>query len=470
MISPATYVRLAQLHNLDAPFFPSLKDLRIVDANSSLIHLNLLLSNSLRSIELVGKIDRTWEEVFLSFLITLADECPELSSIKLSSSLSTSVLENCLQFNHLRALELKDVLSELDFNLLSTIGQAFPRLEDFVLGARTTKYTRAAVLSSSSLDSEVSEHSDGQDHPGLEPTSQSQQMESPLRPEPGFLRLEKLHITGSLELIQDLIESIPSPSLKEIGLTLVRSNRPKVPQKSQGSGKEKGVSSGRMALIDLETPVFVTYLRKVLSAWRHSLSNLSIGQYEDYLHLDQSLPRTPVFPTLPVAVCEEILLLPELECLDISHWTIGKFLEDSTPSTLIDPALSKLKFLHLPVHSKNRGTSLSGLRLVAEAFPNLVSFRSRIVTLDDSDIPVYDPSKPATHILSHGMEILSVGNASPNPKPKKVLDIARHIFALFPNLKEISTHEGQNEDQWEYINSLVRIFQGVCLDQAARLV
>jgi len=162
------------------------------------------------------------------------------------------------------------------------------------------------------------------------------------------------------------------------------------------------------------------------------------------------------------------MLLPELERLDVSRWTIKKFLEDSTPSTLIDPALSKLKFLHLPVHKNNKGTSLSGLRLIAESFPNLVSFRSRIVT-DDDDIPVSDPSKPAAHVLSHGLEILSVGNTSRHLEPEKVLDIARHIFALFPNLKEIQTHEGQNEVQWNYIHSLVRIFQGVCLDQAARL-
>jgi hypothetical protein len=95
MISPATYVRLAQLHNLDVPFFPSLKHL-LIDATSPLTHLNLLLSNALRSIEL-DEIDPTQEEVFLSFLITLADECPELTSIKLASPLSTSVLENCFK-------------------------------------------------------------------------------------------------------------------------------------------------------------------------------------------------------------------------------------------------------------------------------------------------------------------------------------------------------------------------------------
>ena len=42
-ISPATYVRLAQLHNPDVPFFPSLKHLQIVDAKSSLFQLSFFL-------------------------------------------------------------------------------------------------------------------------------------------------------------------------------------------------------------------------------------------------------------------------------------------------------------------------------------------------------------------------------------------------------------------------------------------
>ncbi|KIM36364.1 hypothetical protein M413DRAFT_14031 [Hebeloma cylindrosporum] len=388
-ISPATYVRLAQLHKLDTPFFPSLKHLRIVHANSSLNHLNLLVSYSLQSIELYN-IDHTQEEVFLSFLITLSDECPELASIKLTSPLSTAVVEGCLKFNHLRVLELHNVLIQLDFNLLSTIGQAFPQLEHFVLGARTAKYTRAAVprpegrdkpMDSGSSDSEASVPRDGQDHPGFEPASQSEKMESSLRPEPPFLRLEKLHITGSLDLIQDLVEAIPSPGLKEIGLTLVRSN-PSNPSRKPFPSKPR---------TDLETPIFVTCLGKVLSAWRHCLANVFIGQH---------FPTyTPIFPTLPVAVCEEILLLPELERLDVSFWTIEKFLRDSIPPTLTDPALSKLKYLHLPVYSDNKGTSLSGLRLIAESFPNLVSFKARVVSLDDSHIPVLDPSKPAKHVL-----------------------------------------------------------------------
>ena len=106
---------------------------------------------------------------------------------------------------------------------------------------------------------------------------------------------------------------------------------------------------------------------------------------------------------------------------------------------------------------------------MAESFPNLISFQSRIVALVESNTQVYEPSKAAANVLSHDLEILSVGNSFPNLNPKKVLDVARHIFALFPKLKEIRTHKGQNEDQWDYIHSLVQVFQGVCLDSTTHL-
>lgn len=76
--------------------------------------------------------------MFSSFLITLADECPELSSIKLASPVPESIWEIFLKFNHLRALELKDALTQLNFSLFSTIAQAFPQLEQFILDARST--------------------------------------------------------------------------------------------------------------------------------------------------------------------------------------------------------------------------------------------------------------------------------------------------------------------------------------------
>ncbi|KIM39363.1 hypothetical protein M413DRAFT_74862, partial [Hebeloma cylindrosporum] len=110
---------------------------------------------------------------------------------------------------------------------------------------------------------------------------------------------------------------------------------------------------------------------------------------------------------------------------------------------------------------------LSDLRRLAESCPSIVSFQSNIIDLQS--IPVYPPHEGASDALSHGLEILSVGNASENPNPKDVLNVARHLFILFPYLKEIRTHEGQNQEQWMYIHSLVQLLQTGLLDDAARM-
>ena len=469
-IPHATFIRLAQLHS--PPFFPALKHLRIVDVNASLTHLNLLLSNSLQSIEIYN-IHHTQEEVFLSFLITLADECPELSSMKLASPVSTSVWENCLQFRHLHALELDNISTQLDFDLLLTIGKSFPQLEVFSLYARIAKYTRATNPSDTLLegedkiaepqtrighgftDAELSAlHSDGRDHPGLGPVMPSLSRWN--SSEPLFLRLERLHMIGSLDLILDLVESISSPCLKEIGLILVRSNRPKFLRDPRR--------------IDLETPLFAICLEKILSTWGHGLVSVVIGQYEDYPPLDYGTPPPPVFPTLPIVLCQKLLFQPMLECLRVFGWTIESFLDYSLYSPPPTPASSSLTSLYLQVERINQAISLPDLQFIAKSFPNLVSLQSRIVMMDDSDIPVYGHSKAATFVLSHGLEQLSVGSACLPLSPKEVLDIARYIFGLFPNLEVIETHEGQNENQWNHIHSLIQAFQGVCLDHAARLI
>ncbi|KIM36366.1 hypothetical protein M413DRAFT_57588, partial [Hebeloma cylindrosporum] len=108
---------------------------------------------------------------------------------------------------------------------------------------------------------------------------------------------------------------------------------------------------------------------------------------------------------------------------------------------------------------------LSSLRVIAESCPNLISLQSTITNLHS--VPTYNRLRGADNAISHGLEILSVGNALENSNPEEILDIARHLFILFPNLKEIRTHEGQNEAQWNYIHSLVRMFQIVRLDDAA---
>ena len=562
-IPPGTYIRLSQIRNPEAPFFPSLKHLRIIDADSALdTHLNFLLTDSLQSIELVNLSDSN-QEVFSSFLVTLADECPRLSTITLGQDpnrrLSSSLLNDCLNFSHLRELELKDVLSELDFQLLVTIGRTLPELESFILNARTAEYSLR--LNSTQPTADTDGHTPAQDVPqeGERPSTRYASPESPSPvpisvpsfafsnfgrcpspsasifgwgsappapipgqcpspnhfgaplisrgplssakpveaeslasspqltdedeppsspqagkaeassvPPPSFARLKRLHVAGELALIKDLVGSTGSAALEDMALTLVRSTPPKIVQawdevttySTYKGRKRASTTKVRMAdkVVDMETPSFVSLVEEAIhTTWKDTLTKLFIGQHETYAPGEQDTTS----PILQFSTIAKILSLPTLEALEVSGW---RFDSVSTPLSQLSP---KLKVFHLPVGIENHGISLSDLRLIAESCPNIISLQTGIINLES--IPAYGPFEGASHALSHGLEILSVGNASENSNQKDILDIARHLFILFPYLKEIRTHEGQNKEQWMYIHSLVQLLQTGRLDDAARV-
>jgi hypothetical protein len=366
-ISPGTYIRLAQLHDPKSPFFPCLKHLRVINADSSLSHLNFLLTNSLRSIELVNLTDSN-KEVFSSFLITLVDECPRLSSITLGQDpgrrLSSSLLSDCLKFSQLTELELKDVLAAVDFELLVTIGQALPALESFILNARTAKYSPKPLAIPPPLPQLVAEEraTDGSTHditepedikdfssfgkgwswqaaasswpaepqssfPG-EPTSpplfdeaasssstQAEKANVSSVPPPNFLLLKKLHVTGELALIEDLLRYIGSTVLEDLALTLVRSTPPKFSGHRSGPKNRKKIGS----LEDAETRSFFSVVvEAVHKTWKTTLKKVYLGQHEDYPS-DICTP-TDVTPTLGLGAMENMLSHPTLEHLEVSGW------------------------------------------------------------------------------------------------------------------------------------------------------
>lgn len=453
------------------------------------------------------------------------------------------MLVDCLRFNHLREVELKDVLSSLDFQLLVTIGKELTELESFILNARTAKYSRVNTTQPAkrneyptdghapdkeepwegNLNLYASGNADGGRWPSVEfpspnpilstgsspdpilsvgsspvpdfgqcpspvelgtspqPKPASPQLtkeeERPSSPQagkvdasyispPSFLRLKRLHITGELALINDLVGCIGGTTLEDIALTLVRSTRPKIVQEwkevvtySTVKRKTKATTTRVRTedkVVDEETPLFVSAVEEVHTTWENTLTKLYLGQHETY----SSNERNTTSPILQFSCIAKILSHPTLELLEVSGW---EFDSQSIPFSELSP---KLKVLHLPVGIGNKGISLSDLRLIAESCPRIVSFQSKIVDLQN--IPVYDPVEGASNALSHGLEILSVGNAWANWNSKDVLDIARHLFILFPYLKEIRTHEGHNKEQWMYIHSLVQLLQAGRLDDAAR--
>ena len=255
-----------------------------------------------------------------------------------------------------------------------------------------------------------------------------------------------------------------------MALTLVRSTPPRIVQgwkevvtHSKVKGKTKTSTTmvrTEGSLVDVESPAFISIVEEAFhTTWKNALTKLYLGQDETYPHGMYPADDT-ISPILQFSSIAKILSLPTLELLEVSGWKLDSL---SIPFSELSP---KLKVLHLPVGIGNKGISLSDLRLIAESCPNIVSFQSNIVDLQS--IPVYNPGKGASNALSHGLQILSVGNAWATWNPKDVLDIARHLFILFPYLKEIRTHEGQNKEQWMYIHSLVQLLQTGCLDDAAR--
>jgi len=121
-IGPGVFLRLAQLQIPGHPLFPSLKRLRVIDANSSLDYLPLFLSPSLQILEVFG-VPEDRRASFLSFITTAVDSAPHLVALFLGPGrIMRDALKMCLKFTRLKRLELANATASLDFQLLRDIG------------------------------------------------------------------------------------------------------------------------------------------------------------------------------------------------------------------------------------------------------------------------------------------------------------------------------------------------------------
>ncbi|KAF8965793.1 hypothetical protein BDZ97DRAFT_1811054 [Flammula alnicola] len=476
-IAPGALFRLSQLHNhTQGPFFPSLNRLRIIVADSSLAQLSLFLTPSLRSLEFSG----TEENSFISYLATLADEASSLSSITLGplSRISRESMTVCLGFRNLRELQLLDVLPTFDSELLEEIGK-LPELETFVLDARSVDYfpppmtatcfppkkkiiakreaeqrrqeeeeeravqqrlrkeledirTRSSQLNGSPIPSEPSTRPPSpcpsiQNFTSTELPSNPADVMDDSDPAPsqklGFYKLTKLHIVGETKLLKDVIDHVASADVNDVSLTVFT----RTP----------------------DAHYFASLVEELLSKWKETLNSVCIH----YQWPDISQHASPGI--LPNATFERLLLQQSLERLEISGWAIDSDLKGHLRH-LTTEAPSKLKIFHLPVQATN-GMSLTRLRSIVEACPDLVSFQCGIKHL--SNIPSYPVPALATDMLNHGLEELSVGNPSPHDDPQRLLLVAQYLDILFPKLKRIRTHPGNNDKQWNYIYDLVKMCQ-----------
>ena len=483
-ISSGSYIRLAQLQTPGTPLFPSLKRLRIDHADASLDRLNLLITDSLRFLEVIN-IDESQHSVLLLFLFALAKECPHLTSITLSPAQKGWLIAPCLRFRHLRRLQLDGIVPGFYFKELVAIGQALPELETFILDAETNDYDPRVPTFPFEIDGACEffisdpRAANGIQEPvgatmGVSPEGQEQTKTSDLGPSDDhtlqdgatsrptsptkdtpplskstFWQLRKLHIVGCLELIRDLVSLCSG--LEDTSLTLVRYDESPGP--------------------DTTADIFTSIIEEILSSTEDKrLTRLFIRQrckVED--SSESGLSTLP--PILPSRAVEKMLLHPTLEHLEISDWTL-----ESTATCLSCLAPGPLRFksklttLVLPVGTINAGIKLSELRYLALSCPDLVSLQSTIV-LDLQNLPPYGFGRAADGALSHNLKTLSVGSQAGYDwswSLRETLTTARHLFVLFPALQNIQTHQGQYESRWVNTRTLFLVCQTACLDNNAR--
>jgi len=511
------FLRLAQLQIPDRPLFSSLKRLRIIDANSSLDYLPLFLSPSLQILEVFG-VSEDRRASFLSFIKTAVDSAPHLVSLFLGRGhIMRDALEICLGFTRLERLELANATASLDFQLLRDISclerlthllidngfatyvpsDAVKEAEQYVTQHRGEEILRRKKLPEVSPPSPTSKTtggtkthrgnsfgygslscsvckqsfstSGGQDvcpkccekkdrrrrekeeeerirvaleregfnrHWYKEALSRQQRRSpGPQGDDMGFNTLSTLSVRGPATMMQDIVEILYSNSLSDITLEL--SDPP-------GSINSAIPASRR----------FIASMDFIMQHWAETIKRVTL------------LVKDPVSPlTLPKDTVDNIIRLPFLKYLDINGWCV----DSKIVSHFINWDSQKpFKFQHLqlPDNISSPGLPLSGLRSIVEASPELVSLRCRLKNL--TEVPIY--SVPAPAPLSHKLKVLTVGNSTPSSDPQNVLEIARYLNLLFPDLEKIATLDSveQNAEQWRYIGSLVKMFQTIRLDEKNR--
>ena len=446
-IAPDTFVRLGQLQNRHSPgpLFPALTRLRLINpVESTMSQLPLFLTPSLRSLDFMN-VPTNQHSALLSFLITLVDEEPHLTTITFSSVFTTACLEACLNFKFLRHLELKEVNILIDFKLVIAIG-ALPELETLVLDGRRSCWE----------DSES---------------------KKPIK-SMGFLCLKKFHITGTLGLIRFLYKTVGSEVLKDLWLTLVRTAP--LPRRTPTMKLSKTSAPSSSAELDSTTRDFCNLIQEGLG--RRTFKSIRLNQLLDYNDFDDWDFRPPSKPSdLPVTILDLLLEHTNLQHLEIVGWTL--------PETTFGPRIlfrntntSNLKTIRLPVDSKASTISLIDLLYIAKSHPNLVFLQCGIKSLSNFTSPTLSVKMP-----SHGLKILSVGTSTKAADTgnqilfvetwleavdaidlKQKMSIAAFLDALFPNLERIETQAGAGSKQWEDIYDLVKMCQTSRLIHANR--
>ena len=217
-ISPSAFVRLARCLHPNMSLLPYLSDLVIVDADESIAYLDLLLTPSLESLE-ASCIPDAQQSTFYSFLTAIEQEVPLLQTLILGPGrFLPRSLQTISQFNSLRHLELKHEDSKLPFAFFDNIG-SLAMLKTFILDAR---YVSGCLTGDEPIVFPPFPSDDFPNSNAMDGNHSEPQGAADVRHSKTFNQLAKLHVTGWLPLLEDLIHRVTSTKLEDVSVTFVR--------------------------------------------------------------------------------------------------------------------------------------------------------------------------------------------------------------------------------------------------------
>jgi len=252
---------------------------------------------------------------------------------------------------------------------------------------------------------------------------------------PKFPKLLNIAVCGSAEMMQDAVQLITSASVVLLYLDMVLVQPP---------------TSG---IAPPPSRRFVDTVDSALRRWASTIAHVTLS----------GLPS--VASKLPDETMEALVRLPQLEHLELNGWDFDLKIAEYFNHRLSDTGSSKLKVLHLPDDNNAISIPLSELDSIAKACPDLLSLRCRLKNLLQVETPGFPFS--GSKILSHSLEILTIGDTNPPLDFDAILEVVRYIDNIFPNIKEIKPLEGmaQNAKQWRQIDKLVKLRQSGWLDR-----
>jgi len=240
----------------------------------------------------------------------------------------------------------------------------------------------------------------------------------------------QIHLDGKIAMIQDVITATGDRNMQGLAIMLDGSNHEEMIQNllrriaaQQASIMNLTINLANTFVVD------ASFLSSLISANTfHELRTLEFRQLA-FQQLDQHLPQM------------------------LSHW---QHMQHLSFGTVAGP--------NVPNY-----ISLASLKLVAQSCPNLSSLEAPF----DSPGDTFDaPGGISSCFLSHKLLKLSLiafdsGRVNRNHQPISdviVQRVARYIYALFPDLDEIETHEckSHSDDFWRPVAESYKLFQSFC--------